>query len=101
MDAAEDDRPALPVAGRQFGQPVAVAAEVGQGDHLVLLVVVAEDQQPRAHFRPNPLDPLAQLRVLQQLVRGQIEGRSGGGRRGTDADGSSGRCSRHTPCAVM
>ena len=57
------------------------------GDHLVLLVVVAEDQQPRAHFRPHPLDPRGQLRALQQLVRGQIEGRLGGGGSGTHADG--------------
>ena len=76
MDAAEGDRPALLVAGGQLGQLVAVAAEVRQGDHFVLLIVVAEDQQPRAHFRPHPLDALHERVVFQRLVGGQLEGRA-------------------------
>ena len=78
VDAAEGDGPALLVLGRQFGQLVAVAAEVGQRDHVVLLIMMAENQQPRAHFAPHPLDALGEHVVLQRFVSGQIESRHGG-----------------------
>jgi len=51
---------------RQRTELKAVAAEVGQGDHAVLLAMMAEDQQPPAHFAPQPLDAL-DLVVLDEL----------------------------------
>ena len=51
VDAAEGDRPALLVGGGQLAEPVAVAPEVRQGDHFVLLIVMSEDQQPRGPSR--------------------------------------------------
>ena len=75
VDAAEGDGPALPVGRGQLGQLVAIAAKVGQGDHFVLLIVVAEDQQPRPHFGPHSPDALHQRVVFQRLIGGQIEGR--------------------------
>ena len=75
MDAAKGDRPALLVLGGQLGQLVTVAAEVRQSDDLVLLVVVAQDQEPRAHLRPHPLDAHGEDRVFQRLIGGQLEGR--------------------------
>ena len=79
MDAAKGDRPALLVRRGQLGQLVAVAAEVRQGDHLVLLIVMAEDQQPRAHLRPHLLDARGEHVVFQRLVGGQLESRGGTG----------------------
>ena len=69
VDAAEGDGPALFVFGRQIGQLVAVAAQIGQGDHVVLLIMVAEDQQPRAHFTPHPLDALGEHRRFPAIRR--------------------------------
>ena len=59
------------VLGGHVGQLVAVAAEVGQGDHGVLLVVMAENQQPRAHLAPHPLDARGELVVFQRFVGGR------------------------------
>ena len=56
VDAAEDDRAALGVGGRQRAELVAVAAEVRQGDDVVLLVVMAEDQEPSAQIAADFLD---------------------------------------------
>ena len=50
VDAAKGDRPALVVRRRQRRELVAVAAEVRQGDDFILLIVMAEDQQPRSHL---------------------------------------------------
>ena len=55
VDAAEGDRPALLFGRGQRAELVAVAAEVRQGDDLVLLVMMAQDQQPPAHARRGPL----------------------------------------------
>ena len=45
VDAAEHDVGGAVVVGREAGQVEGVAAGVGPADHLVALVVVAEDQQ--------------------------------------------------------
>ena len=47
VDAAKGDRPALGVGRRQGAELVAVAAEVGQGDDFVLLIMMAEDRGVR------------------------------------------------------
>ena len=54
VDAAEGDRPALAAVGGHLAELVAVAAQVGQGDHLVLLVVMAEDQAAAGPSRRGP-----------------------------------------------
>ena len=63
--------------GRHLAELVAVAAQVGQGDHFVLLIVVAENQQPRAQLVAHRLNPLLQLDVVERLVRLQFELRVG------------------------
>ena len=77
VDAAEGDRPALFVIGSRVGQSVTVAAQVGQGDHGVPLIVMSQDQQPWAHLPPHPLDASDQIGVLQRFVAGQVKGRHG------------------------
>ena len=47
VDAAEHDELGLGLVGGDAGQPEGVAPGVGPGHHLVALVVVAEDDQPR------------------------------------------------------
>ncbi len=74
VDAAEGDRPALArCAAASCAELVAVAAQVRQGDHLVLLVVVAEDQQPRPHRVADRLDPLGEDVVGKFPVRREID----------------------------
>ena len=51
VHAAEDDVVGVAAAGRLLGELEGVAAEVGPADDLVALVVVAEDDQPRAEPR--------------------------------------------------
>ena len=58
VDAAEGDRPAVAAFGRHLAELVAVAAQVGERDHFVLLIVVPQNQQPRTEFRPHGVDPL-------------------------------------------
>ena len=101
MDAAKDDRLAgLPLGGR-LGELVAVALEVGVGDHAILLVMVAEDHQPRAHSPADRLDPLAEHGVAQSAVGGERSGRLRVGKnRGHDRVQYTGRvpvrCRRQT-----
>ena len=83
VNPAEGDRLAsLPFGGR-FRELVGVALEVGMGDHPVLLVVVAEDDQPRAHPLPHRLDPLAEHGVVEPAIGGKRAGQGevGDGRR--------------------
>ena len=75
VDAAKGDRPALLVGRRQLGQLIAVAAKIGQADHLVLLIVVPQDQQPGTHLAAHAPNATDEVLVLQRLVRGQVEGR--------------------------
>ena len=72
VDAAEDDRPAFGVGGRQRAELVAVAAEVRQGNDVVLLVVMAEDQEPSAHVAADLLDAGSQFAAVQGFVRAEI-----------------------------
>ena len=58
VDAAEGDRPAVAAFGRHLAELVAVAAQVGQGDHFVLLIMVPEDQQPRPSAATHGGNPL-------------------------------------------
>ena len=62
------------VRGGQLGELVAVAAQVGQGDHLVLLVVMAEDQQPLAHRGLDRVNARGERGVVQRLVAVQVVG---------------------------
>ena len=48
VHAAEDDELGLGLAGAICGEPERVAGVVGELDHLVALVVMAEDDQTRA-----------------------------------------------------
>ena len=68
VDAAEGDRPALLVGRGQGAELIAVAAQVRQGDHFVLLVVMAEDQQLAAQGGADLLDPRGQFRVFERFV---------------------------------
>ncbi len=68
VDAAEGDGLACFIPGGHVGQLVAVAAEVGLVDHGVLLIVMSENQQPRTHVTPHPLDARDQLVVVQRFV---------------------------------
>ena len=45
VHAAKDDRPAVAAFGRHLAELVTVAPQVGHGDHFVLLIMVAQDQQ--------------------------------------------------------
>ena len=62
MDAAEDDRPAG-LAGRgKLAELETVAAKVGELDHVVLLVMMAQDQEGLAQSFLAPADPLIAAR---------------------------------------
>ena len=65
--------------GRHLAELVAVAPQVGDGDHLVLLIVMAQDQQLRPHFAADRLDPRGKLLVAERLVGLQLGERSGRG----------------------
>ena len=86
--AAEGNRPALFFGRGQGGQLIAVAAEVGQGDHLVLLVMVPQDQEPPAHAGADLADPFAEDIAGQFLIRLQLAGRSGRVEEGRHGDSS-------------
>ena len=73
VDAAENDPAALAVGRRQGAELVAVAAEVRQGDDVVLLVVVAEDQEPSAQITANFLDMRGKFIAVQRFVRAEVE----------------------------
>ena len=68
VDAAKRDRPTLCVGGGHLAELIAVAPQIGQRDHFVLLVMVSQNEQPRAHFAPHGRDPLEQDRVVQRLI---------------------------------
>ena len=81
MHAAEDDRAARSALRGELAELVAIAAEVGEPDHLVLLVMVAEDQELIAHLRLDGADSLLELHVRQGAERLEGEGsRAGPGR---------------------
>ena len=76
VHAAEGDRPALFFGRRQRAELKTVAAEVGQGDHFVLLVMMPQDQQPPAHGGTDLLDPLGEEIAGQFLIGLQLVGGS-------------------------
>jgi hypothetical protein len=83
VDAAEGDHPTLATVGGRLAEAVAVTAEVGEGNHLVLLIMVAQDQQPRAQFGLHRLDAGGELLVRERLVGLEFQGRGErGGHRG-------------------
>ena len=61
--------------GGELAELVAVAAEVGEPDHLVLLIVVAEDQERVAQSPLDGEDPLVQLGVGQVAIGVETQGR--------------------------
>jgi hypothetical protein len=74
VDPAEDHELGLGPGRGLLGQAEGVAAGVGELDHLVALVVVAEDERPLAQGSPGRPGPLDQLGVGR---RGQVA-RAGG-----------------------
>ena len=72
VDAAKDDRAAGPALGGELAQLEAVSPEIGEPDHLVLLIMVSQDQERVAHLLLDREDPLLQLDVRQVAVRVQI-----------------------------
>ena len=68
MDAAKHNGLAGLVFGRGRGQLIAVASQVRQRDYFVPLIVVSQDQQPRRHLSPHPLDALSEHVVGQRLI---------------------------------
>ena len=55
MDAAENDPPAPGVRRGHLAQFIAVPPQVAQRDHLVLLIVMSQDQQLRTKLLPHGL----------------------------------------------
>jgi hypothetical protein len=75
--AAKGDRATIAADGRLAAEFEAIAAQIRQRDHLVLLVMMAEDQQRRAHLRPDRLDPPRQLGAVERFVGLERKGRGG------------------------
>ena len=73
VDAAENDPAALGVGRRQRAELVAVAAEVRQGDDVVLLVVMAEDQELPAQIAADFLDAGREFAAFQRFVKAEVE----------------------------
>ncbi len=67
VDAAKGDRPAVAAFGRHLAELVTVAPQVGHGDHFVLLVVMAQDQQPRAQIGAHRVDPRCSVSLSSDL----------------------------------
>ena len=87
MDSAKHDRFARLVLGRRFRQPIAIAAQIGVGEHGVLLIVMAEDQKPRPEFGPDALNAFGEHGIIDEFVTWKVKSRHVFG-------------SRQTPCAV-
>jgi hypothetical protein len=93
VDAAEDHELGLGPGRRLLGQAEGVAAGVGEGDDLVALVVVAEDERPLAERRPGRPGPLDQLGVGRRRQVARAGGALLGGPLGTEQveeDGAGG-----------
>ena len=63
VDAAEDDELCLVLSGGQAGEPEGVAPGIGPSHDVVALVVVAEDEHPRAERLLGVADHVGQLVV--------------------------------------
>jgi hypothetical protein len=68
MNAAKGDRPAVAAFRRHLAELVAIAPQVGHGNHFVLLVMMAENQQPRAHVGADGRDAPLQGFVVERLI---------------------------------
>ena len=66
MDAAEDDVFGLGSSRRFAGELEGVASDVGEGDYLVALVVVAKDKHPVAEGGLRGERTLDQIRVTRR-----------------------------------
>ena len=64
MHTAENDELRLGMLHCALRQPQRVALVVGEADHLIALVVMAQDQQPLAQLRSQLRQP-----AIQSLVR--------------------------------
>ena len=82
VDAAKRDRAAIGASSRHLAQLIAVALQVRERDHFVLLVMMPQDQQPRTPFCPNRRDAGLQLVVRERLVRLEFESGVGRSQRG-------------------
>ena len=72
VHAAEDDEVGLSARGDLAREAERVADEVGELDHLIALVVVAKNEQPRTERRPGRRDAAIHLLVGEAAVpRGQ------------------------------
>ena len=61
-----------PLSAAMLAELIAVAAQVGQGDHFVLLIVVAQDQQPRAHLGAHRRRSALAALVVERLVGARV-----------------------------
>ena len=68
VDAAEDDVVRLRVGGGPSRQLERIAALVGEADHVVALVVVAEDDEPLRQLRLRRADAFDQLRRVEPAI---------------------------------
>ena len=75
MHAAKRDRPALVVRGGQRGELIAVAAQIAHRDDFILLIMMPENQEPRAHFLPDFLNPFGERFGRHRLIAGDVESR--------------------------
>jgi hypothetical protein len=74
MHAAEHDVVGLGAGGRVAGQLERVAGDVGELDHLVTLVVVAQHEHPIAQRRLRRPRPSDQIRVRgRRQVTGAVD----------------------------
>jgi len=73
VHATKSDGAAITAVGCHAAQLVAVAAQIGQRNHLVLLIMVSQDQQTFAKLFAHGLNPRTQFVVFQRLVRLQCK----------------------------
>ena len=83
VHATKRDVTALGAVSGRLAELIAITAQVDQVDHLVLLVVVPQNEQLRPQRSAHGLDASRQGVVFQRFVLPQVElGRGGGGGHG-------------------
>ena len=73
VDSAKRDVPTLAAVGSHLAELIAIAGEVRECDHLILLIMVTQNQQFWPQFVADGLDALLQLVVRERLVGLQFE----------------------------
>ena len=77
MDAAEHDGAASAALRRELAELVTIASEIGVPDHLVLLIMVAQDQQRVAQLPLDREDSLPEFGIRSVAIRLKFQGRRG------------------------